>query len=134
MARLPPGVRRDPEETIFVVCFGAALVFGALGLWGTATAAFALGIAGAVVVDTLWPDGFEETVADGETGTMTDPDSADASTADALDTLRDRYARGELGDEEFERKLEALLETETPDEARRRVERDREPTERVREQ
>ncbi|WP_135303448.1 SHOCT domain-containing protein [Haloarcula amylovorans] len=32
---------------------------------------------------------------------------------DALSTLRDRYARGELTDEQFERKLETLLETET---------------------
>lgn len=32
---------------------------------------------------------------------------------DALETLRDRYARGELTDEQFERKLEKLLETET---------------------
>jgi uncharacterized membrane protein len=31
----------------------------------------------------------------------------------ALQTLRERYARGELTDEEFERKLERLLETET---------------------
>lgn len=32
---------------------------------------------------------------------------------DALETLRDRYARGDLTDEQFERKLERLLETET---------------------
>jgi hypothetical protein len=32
---------------------------------------------------------------------------------DPLQTLRDRYARGELTDEQFERKLERLLETET---------------------
>ena len=32
---------------------------------------------------------------------------------DALETLRDRYARGELTDEQFERKVEQLLETET---------------------
>ncbi|AEH37039.1 SHOCT domain-containing protein [Halopiger xanaduensis] len=32
---------------------------------------------------------------------------------DALETLRDRYAAGELTDEQFERKLERLLHTET---------------------
>jgi len=32
---------------------------------------------------------------------------------DALATLRERYARGELTDEQFERKLERLLETGT---------------------
>jgi hypothetical protein len=40
-------------------------------------------------------------------------DSGDAgSTEDPLEALRERYARGELGDEEFERKLERLIETE----------------------
>ena len=39
---------------------------------------------------------------------------ADLTAAeDPLETLRGRYARGELTDEEFERKLERLLETET---------------------
>lgn len=32
---------------------------------------------------------------------------------DPLETLRNRYARGELTDEEFERRLDRLLETET---------------------
>jgi len=45
------------------------------------------------------------------------------STQDALDTLRTRYARGELTEAEFERKVEALLETETPESARKRAER-----------
>lgn len=54
-----------------------------------------------------------------------------ARSHDALQTLRDRYARGELTDEEFERKLERLLETETIEEAAESVgrprSRDREP-------
>lgn len=36
----------------------------------------------------------------------------------ALTTLQERYARGEIDDLEFERRLERLLETETVDEAR----------------
>lgn len=36
---------------------------------------------------------------------------------DALETLRDRYAAGELTDEQFERKLERLLATETLEDA-----------------
>ncbi|QSG11502.1 SHOCT domain-containing protein [Halapricum desulfuricans] len=36
---------------------------------------------------------------------------------DALETLRERYARGELTDEQFERKVERLLETETLEDA-----------------
>jgi hypothetical protein len=43
------------------------------------------------------------------------------SKQDALDTLRNRYARGDLTEAEFERKVETLLETETPESARKRV-------------
>jgi len=41
-----------------------------------------------------------------------EPEPTD-STTDALETLRERYAAGELTDEQFERKLERLLDTET---------------------
>jgi uncharacterized membrane protein len=46
----------------------------------------------------------------------------------ALDRLRDRYARGDLSEEQFERKLETLLETETPEAARERMARGSAPT------
>jgi uncharacterized membrane protein len=42
---------------------------------------------------------------------------SDDETTDALETLRDRYARGDLTDEQFERKLDALLETHSPESA-----------------
>jgi len=49
---------------------------------------------------------------------------SEPTTDDPLETLRRRYAAGELTEEQFERKLEALLETETmeavEDRARRR--------------
>ena len=41
----------------------------------------------------------------------------------ALDRLRDRYVRGELSEAQFERKLETLLETGTPEDARERLDR-----------
>lgn len=47
------------------------------------------------------------------------------SKRDALETLRDRYAQGELSEEQFESKLERLLETETLEDARDTVERSR---------
>lgn len=43
--------------------------------------------------------------------------SAEKDTDQALQQLRDRYARGELTEEQFERKLETLLETETVEDA-----------------
>lgn len=45
------------------------------------------------------------------------------SKQDALETLRERYARGELSEAQFERKLERLLETETLEDARARIDR-----------
>ena len=52
--------------------------------------------------------------------------TASSSTQDALSTLRERYANGDLTDEQFERKLDRLLQTETPEDAEkwREVERD----------
>lgn len=44
-------------------------------------------------------------------------DGPDGNVRDALETLRNRYARGELTDEQFERKLERLLETDTVENA-----------------
>lgn len=50
--------------------------------------------------------------------------TSEASTSgaeDALETLRERYARGELTDAEFERRLDRLLETETLEDVERRT-------------
>jgi len=52
------------------------------------------------------------------------PEAGDGIDA-ALDRLRERYARGDLSDEQFERKLERLLETDTPENARERIEKSR---------
>jgi hypothetical protein len=50
-------------------------------------------------------------------GTPVDSDSHSDPRDDALRTLRGRYARGELDETAFERRLERLLETETVDDA-----------------
>ncbi|OYR59419.1 SHOCT domain-containing protein [Halorubrum halodurans] len=59
-----------------------------------------------------------------------DEDGVTEGNADAIDRLRARYAEGDLTDEQFERKLDRLLETETPEDAaewrKREQERDRE--------
>jgi uncharacterized membrane protein len=82
---------------------------------------FVIGFAVVVpLVDTLFG---EEEAAD-ETDRPA-PDAAPTSKQDALDTLRDRYARGDLSDAEFELKVERLLETETPESAREHVSRSR---------
>lgn len=44
-------------------------------------------------------------------------EKASVSKSDAMETLRDRYAHGELTEEQFERKLEALIGTESLEDA-----------------
>ena len=53
----------------------------------------------------------------GEHGETAERDEATDDTTDALERLRTRYANGDLTDEQFERKLDRLLETETPEDA-----------------
>jgi hypothetical protein len=52
----------------------------------------------------------------------------DADLPDPLTILRERYARGEIDEAEFERRVEGLLETDSIEATRRRYEREREPT------
>jgi uncharacterized membrane protein len=95
-----------------VIAVATLGVVALLGLFGYGTLAGAAAILGwllltplsAVLVDAL---GLEEPAAE-----ATESESATTATADPLETLRDRYARGEIGEEEFERRLERLLETE----------------------
>lgn len=82
------------------------------------------------VVSMLFDD--EESESDTEKSTASRPNpepEAEAENArDALETLRERYARGELTDEQFERKLDRLLETESLEDAAERArETEREP-------
>jgi uncharacterized membrane protein/ribosomal protein L37E len=59
---------------------------------------------------------------DGASPTPSDSNSLNGETAtepDPLAALRTRYARGEIGEAEFERRLERLLESEHEDERRR---------------
>jgi uncharacterized membrane protein len=53
----------------------------------------------------------------GEADQETSSETSHTDESDPLETLRERYARGELTDEQFERKLERLLETETVEDA-----------------
>lgn len=60
--------------------------------------------------DEFWEDLFGE--SDSEKETTPDPEES-ISQEDSLAILRDRYTRSELIDEQFERKLELLIETES---------------------
>lgn len=70
-----------------------------------------------------WVDGWGEDQASAEKST----DSASVSSSEQAETplerLRRRYAEGELTEEQFERKLETLLETETLEDVEDRAKR-----------
>ena len=81
----------------------ATSVLGVIfALFGVISTVIFVGLA--VVAITKFGDVREETDSS-ETASRT---SADAP----IQTLRERYARGEIGEDEFERKTERLLETE----------------------
>ena len=87
------------------------------------------------VVSMLFEDEETERVEDGraeQSGGSNRESTAEAGVGeepehvqDALDRLRARYAEGDLTDEQFEQKLDRLLETETPEDAAEYVERNR---------
>lgn len=76
-----------------------------------------------ILVDDEAEVGAEEGESTHEASTSFDTTESDvdAETDAALATLRERYARGELDEEAFERKVERLLRTETVEDARERV-------------
>ena len=112
----------------------------ATGTFGVALTLFVVG-AGRAGVITLVVGWFlltplsavlEEEVFDEDLDEAANPmsDSAEPETEDPVERLRERYASGEIDDAEFERRLDALVETEdaNPETARDRL-RDRSSSE-----
>jgi uncharacterized membrane protein len=88
---------------------GGVFVLGTmavLGLLGMAEIAAWVGIVGLPTLAFLMG-----TYSDAEEATESDAEEATESD-DPIEDVRARYARGELSESEFERKLERLLETE----------------------
>jgi uncharacterized membrane protein len=138
MYREPPILRADggdeEEETplqqlvagvvialIFLVGFGL-LAVDYPWFW----VAFPIGFAGVLPAALALAKLYEARSERDET-----PVSADVpdEQSEALATLRARYARGDLDEEEFEHRLEKLLETENVADARAYVTRERERAE-----
>ncbi|KDE60427.1 hypothetical protein EL22_23635 [Halostagnicola sp. A56] len=64
--------------------------------------------------DGSWEESDTSTDTETESDSRSDPTTTpESNNREALEMLRSRYAAGELTDEQFERKLERLLETET---------------------
>ena len=96
----------------------AALFLGQSRFW----VVFVVGFAGVVPLVAVLSEDDEEASETPHDGSET----TEASRTEALETLRERYARGELTHEEFERKLEALMMTESAERAERQVDWERE--------
>ncbi|SEK36983.1 SHOCT domain-containing protein [Haloferax larsenii] len=95
---------------IFLVGFGL-LALDVSWFW----VAFPIGFAGVLPAALALVKIYESRGEDGA------EDSQQSETQDALETLRQRYAAGELTEAEFEAKVERLLETETVADARKRT-------------
>jgi len=127
LAKTLEGVTTVAAFAVLPACLWAIF---ALGL-GEALAVFFVGymlvvpalalLTGLVAVGSVpdyWTDESDESTPRSDSG------SADAE-ADPLDRLRERYARGEIGDAEFERRVEELVHSDGEDRTERV--RDREP-------
>lgn len=114
--------------SLLVLGLGLASLFGLLPV-GPFWAIFAIGFAVIVPLVAVLEDRLRDRSEDARTepdGPPSETRRSDGEPVDAaLDRLRDRYARGDLSDEQFESKLEALLETDTPEAARDRLDRRR---------
>ncbi|MFC6754439.1 SHOCT domain-containing protein [Halorubrum tibetense] len=88
-----------------VLTFGVTALLAVLGLGTAVPVTFVVGFFIVLPVAALLGEDFPLIESTSE--------PADATTDEnPVATLRDRYASGEIGDEEFERRLDRLLETE----------------------
>ena len=100
----------------------AALFTGQSWFW----LVFVIGFAVVVPIIAILTGESEEGENESAPTGATEPDEEAASKTDALRILRERYARGELSEEQFEAKLDRLLESETFEGVRERREAERE--------
>ncbi|MFC6757143.1 MULTISPECIES: SHOCT domain-containing protein [Haloarcula] len=99
---------------VTVLSYGFAILLGLFGLPRLAAALFVVGFLIATpLVLILGTASSAVESSEMESAPLETADEMAATTADTpIATLRGRYAQGELTDEEFERRLERLVETE----------------------
>ncbi|WP_134671003.1 SHOCT domain-containing protein [Halorussus marinus] len=91
-----------------VLTFGLTALTAVLGLVGLTPVIFVFGFFIVVPLVAILGDSLPFVASAGEAGDR----APDADAVDPVERLRDRYARGDISDEEFERRLERLIETE----------------------
>lgn len=113
--------RRFTRNEAFGIIALLTLGLGFVGMVAGIEYFFVIWVLGFAVVLPILGILFGETDTDKELDMnrerTTEDDQRTESSTDALTTLRNRYARGALTDETFERKLDRLLETESPENA-----------------
>ncbi|WP_435176631.1 SHOCT domain-containing protein [Halorussus sp. AFM4] len=97
--------------TLSVLTFGLTAFFAVVGLEFLVPTIFVLGFFILVPLVAILGDSLPW-VASEVDGVDVERESAATVGDDPVEELRARYARGEFTDEEFERRLERLLETE----------------------
>ena len=95
-----------------VLTFGLTAFFAVVGLEFLVPTTFVLGFFIVVPLVALLGDSLPIVESGSEQDVSVESVRAEQSADDPIDELRARYARGELNDAEFERRLERLLETE----------------------
>lgn len=124
------GTENEDEETplqevvagvvvALVLLVGFALLFLDVSFFWVVFAVGFGGLLPAAIGLTRWYESRHER----ETRSSERERETDDSVDEALATLRDRYARGVIDEEEFEARLDALLRTESLDDARADAER-----------
>jgi len=100
--------RKQLLGVLAVLTFGLTALTAVLGLEALTPVVFVLGFFIVVPLVAILGDSLPFVAGEGE---ATDRGVGE-DAIDPVERLRNRYARGELSDEEFERRLERLVETE----------------------
>jgi uncharacterized membrane protein len=103
-----------------VLTFGLTAFFAVVGLEFLVPTIFVLGFFILVPLVALLGDSLPMVGSESKEDVSVESAHLEQSADDPIDELRARYARGELTDTEFERRLERLLETEETDVSRSR--------------
>ena len=93
-----------------VLTFGLTAFFAVLGLGSLVPTTFVLGFFLVVPLVALLGESLPFVASESDDGVRVE--GSDGLGDDPIEELRARYARGELTDEEFEHRLERLIETE----------------------
>ncbi len=107
MSSLPTFKKRKLMGLIGALTFGLTALFAVLGLGVAVPATFVTGFFILLPLVTVLGEDFPLVEPD------SDANGENASDEDPVETLRRRYATGEIDEAEFERRLDRLLETES---------------------